>query len=110
MVRSSSAVRRVILVALDRLHRTWGAIEPGRIGPVLRGSIYRLTNSKIICDYGNNLIRWFENKLSPRCSFVRYANRNSRIPGEKKEWGADNFLQKQLRPSRGIAGKDVWIQ
>jgi hypothetical protein len=45
--------------------------------------------------------------------FPSLRHRNSRIPAEKKEWGADNFLQKQqkqLRPSKEIAGKDVWIQ
>jgi hypothetical protein len=45
--------------------------------------------------------------------FRSLRHRNSRIPAEKKEWGADNFLQKQqkqLRPSNQLAGKDAWIQ
>jgi hypothetical protein len=45
--------------------------------------------------------------------FRSLPHRNSGIPAEKKEWAADNFLQKQqkqLRPSKQLAGKDVWVQ
>jgi hypothetical protein len=45
--------------------------------------------------------------------FRSLRHRNSRIPAQKKESVADNFLQKQqkqLSPSKELAGKDVWIQ